>query len=94
MAAKVTRLRTRRHGLCAAEAFLDTIGSPNTRRAYAIAIVKTVDALDEPGPIGRSRALELPARRGRQMAAAGALAQRNYSSSTSKTWTRRADAPR
>ena len=51
---------------CAAEAFLDTIGSPNTRRAYAIAIVKTVDALDEPGPIGRSRALELPARRGRQ----------------------------
>lgn len=69
MAAKVTRLRTRRHGLCAAEAFLDTIGSPNTRRAYAIAIVKTVDALDEPGPIGRSRALELPARRGRQMAA-------------------------
>lgn len=66
MAAKVTRLRTRRHGLCAAEAFLDTIGSPNTRRAYAIAIVKTVDALDEPGPIGRSRALELPARRGRQ----------------------------
>ncbi|MGF6889648.1 integrase/recombinase XerC [Nocardia sp. GAS34] len=63
MAAKVTRLRTppARTLRCAAEAFLDTIGSPNTRRAYAIAIVKTVAALDGPGPdglLGRSRALD------------------------------------
>ncbi|WP_196054586.1 hypothetical protein [Nocardia aurantiaca] len=67
MAAKVTRLRTppARTLRTAAEAFLDTIGSPNTRRAYGIAIVKTVDALDGPGPgpgpdglIGRSRALD------------------------------------
>ncbi|MFJ1455603.1 site-specific integrase [Nocardia sp. N2S4-5] len=62
MAAKVTRLRTppARTLRSAAEAFLDTIGSPNTRDAYGIAIVKTVDALDGPGPdglIGRSRAL-------------------------------------
>ncbi|WP_067840695.1 hypothetical protein [Nocardia lijiangensis] len=48
MAAKVTRLRTppSRTLRSAAEAFLDTIGSANTRRAYGIAIVKTVDALD------------------------------------------------
>ncbi|BDT96931.1 hypothetical protein IFM12275_69070 (plasmid) [Nocardia sputorum] len=63
MAAKVTRLPTppARTLRSAAEAFLDTIGSPNTRRAYGIAIVKTVDALDGPGPdglIGRSRALD------------------------------------
>ncbi|MFJ9370587.1 hypothetical protein ACIRRA_40050 [Nocardia sp. NPDC101769] len=35
-----------------AEAFLDTIGSPNTRRAYTIAIVKTVDRLDGHDPDG------------------------------------------
>lgn len=63
MAAKVTRLRTAppaRTLRSAAEAFLDTIGSANTRRAYGIAIVKTVDALDDrpDGLIGASRALD------------------------------------
>ncbi|AWZ23038.1 site-specific integrase [Rhodococcus ruber] len=63
MAAKVTRLRTAptRTLRTAAEAFLDTIGSANTRRAYGIAIVKTVDAIDGRGPdglIGASRALD------------------------------------
>ncbi|MFD6358174.1 tyrosine-type recombinase/integrase [Nocardia tengchongensis] len=63
MAAKVTRLRTAptRTLRTAAEAFLDTIGSANTRRAYGIAIVKTVDAIDGRGPdglIGPSRALD------------------------------------
>ncbi|MEU4317121.1 site-specific integrase [Nocardia sp. NPDC024068] len=64
MAAKVTRLRTAppaRTLRTAAEAFLDTIGSANTRRAYGIAIVKTVDQLDGRGPdglIGHSRALD------------------------------------
>ncbi|BDU06675.1 hypothetical protein [Nocardia cyriacigeorgica] len=63
MAAKVTRLRipptcTLRS---AAEAFLDTIGPANTRRAYGIAIVKTVDQLDgrDPDAVpGHSRALD------------------------------------
>ncbi|MBF6203957.1 MULTISPECIES: site-specific integrase [Nocardia] len=64
MAAKVTRLRTAlpaRTLRTAADAFLDTIGSANTRRAYGIAIVKTVDQLDGRGPdglIGHSRALD------------------------------------
>ncbi len=46
MEAKVTRLRTppARTLRSAAEAYLDTIGSANTLRAYGIAIVKTVDA--------------------------------------------------
>ncbi|MFD4427975.1 hypothetical protein [Nocardia sp. NPDC058497] len=63
MAASVTRIQTAAprtvHG--SPEAFLDTIGAPNTRRAYGIAIVKTVDALDGPGPDGvrgPSRALD------------------------------------
>lgn len=63
MAAEVTRLRTApTRTLCTdAEAFLDTIGSANTRRAYGIAIVKTVDQLDGRGPdglIGAGRALD------------------------------------
>lgn len=63
MAAKVTRLRTAptRTLRTAAEAFLDTIGSANTRRAYGIAIVKAVDKLDGRAPdglIGPSRALD------------------------------------
>ncbi len=63
MAASVTRLPTppARTLRAAAEAFLDTIGSANTRRAYGIAIVKTVDALDGRGPdalIAASRALD------------------------------------
>lgn len=63
MAAEVTRLRTAptRTLRTAAEAFLDTIGSANTRRCYGIAIVKTVDAIDGRGPdglIGASRALD------------------------------------
>ncbi|MFD0360190.1 hypothetical protein ACFQZZ_01855 [Nocardia sp. GCM10030253] len=54
MAGTVTRIlavppRTVR---AAAQAFLDTIGSPNTRRAYTIAIVKTADRLDGRGPDG------------------------------------------
>ncbi|WP_245669431.1 hypothetical protein [Nocardia speluncae] len=55
MAAKVTRLRTAppaRTLRTAAEAFLDTIGSANTRRAYGIAIVKPVDAIDGRAPTG------------------------------------------
>ncbi|WP_211246455.1 hypothetical protein [Amycolatopsis taiwanensis] len=35
-----------------AEAFLDTIGPGNTRRAYGIAVVKTVDQLDGRDPDG------------------------------------------
>jgi len=63
MAAKVTRLHTppARTLRSAAEAFLDTIGSANTRRAYGIAIVKTVDQLDGHGPdglVGPSRTLD------------------------------------
>ncbi|QDQ92529.1 site-specific integrase [Rhodococcus sp. WB9] len=64
MAAKVTRLCTAlpaRTLRSAAEAFLDTVGSANTRRAYGIAIVKTADQLDGPGPgglVGASRALD------------------------------------
>jgi hypothetical protein len=63
MAAKVTRLRTAptRTLRTATEAFLDTIGSANTRRSYGIAIVKTVDQIDgrgDDGPIGHSRALD------------------------------------
>ncbi|MGK8491630.1 hypothetical protein [Nocardia asiatica] len=62
MPAKVTRLRTApaRTLPTAAEAFLDTIGSANTRRSYSIAIVKTVDAIDGRDPdglIGQSRPL-------------------------------------
>ncbi|MGY0498968.1 hypothetical protein ACWZHB_10775 [Nocardia sp. FBN12] len=63
MAAKVTRLRTApaRTLRTAAEAFLDTIGSANTRRSYGVAIVKTVDAIEgrgSDGLIGHSRALD------------------------------------
>ncbi|MEU2253819.1 hypothetical protein ABZ540_11665 [Nocardia xishanensis] len=64
MTAKVTRLRTvppARTLRPGAEAFLDTIGSANTRRAYGIAIVKTVEQLDGRGPdglLGTSPALE------------------------------------
>ncbi|MGO4615712.1 tyrosine-type recombinase/integrase [Nocardia sp. 2YAB30] len=52
MAATVHRIHTPapRTLRSAAEAFLDTIGSSNTRRSYSIAIVKTVDQLD-----GRAR---------------------------------------
>jgi hypothetical protein len=54
MAGTVTRIRTvpPRTVQSAAEAFLDTIGSPNTRRTYTIAIVKTTDRLDGRGPQG------------------------------------------
>jgi hypothetical protein len=63
MAATVTRIHTAapRTLRGSAEAFLVAIGSGNTRRAYGIAVVKTVDALDGrgrdrlPGP---SRALD------------------------------------
>ncbi|MDE1675506.1 hypothetical protein [Nocardia gipuzkoensis] len=63
MAAKVTQLRTAptRTLRTAADAFLDTIGPANTRRAYGIAIVKTVDAIDgrgHDGLIGASRSLD------------------------------------
>lgn len=63
MAARVTRLRTAppaRTLRTAAEAFLDTIGSANTRRAYGIAVVKTVDQLDarHDGLTAASRALD------------------------------------
>ncbi|MEH6796733.1 MAG: tyrosine-type recombinase/integrase [Rhodococcus sp. (in: high G+C Gram-positive bacteria)] len=64
MAANVTRLRPAppvRTLRLAADAFLDTIGSANTRRAYGIAIVKTVDQLDgrgDDGLIGPSRNLD------------------------------------
>ncbi|WP_245664403.1 hypothetical protein [Nocardia grenadensis] len=48
MSATVTRIHTAapRTLRGSAEAFLDTLGSGNTRRAYGIAIVKTVDQLD------------------------------------------------
>lgn len=54
MASAVTRLRAAppRTVRSAAEAYLDTIGSPNTRRAYTIAIVKTADRLERRGPDG------------------------------------------
>ncbi|WP_067860926.1 tyrosine-type recombinase/integrase [Nocardia shimofusensis] len=63
MAARVTRLRTAppaRTLRTAAEAFLDTIGPANTRRAYGIAVVKTVDQLDarHDGLTAASRALD------------------------------------
>ncbi|PFW98403.1 Tyrosine recombinase XerD [Nocardia farcinica] len=63
MATRVTRLRTApptRTLRSAADAFLDTIGRANTRRAYGIAIVKTVDQLDgrPEGLIAASRALD------------------------------------
>ncbi|MGW4330729.1 tyrosine-type recombinase/integrase [Nocardia sp. NPDC004573] len=63
MAARVTRLRTvppARTLRTAAEEFLDTIGSANTRRAYGIAVVKTVDQLDarHDGLTAASRALD------------------------------------
>ncbi|WP_246350450.1 tyrosine-type recombinase/integrase [Nocardia barduliensis] len=63
MAANVARLPTApptRTLRSAADVFLDTIGSANTRRAYGIAIVKTVDALDgrPDGILGPSRALD------------------------------------
>ncbi|WP_231390452.1 site-specific integrase [Nocardia sp. CNY236] len=62
MAGTVTRIRAvpPRTVRSAAQAFLDTIGSPNTRRAYTIAVVKTADELDGRGPDGllaASRAL-------------------------------------
>ncbi|MEU2253812.1 site-specific integrase [Nocardia xishanensis] len=54
MAGTVTRIRAvpPRTVRSAAEAFLDTIRSPNTRRAYTIAIVKTTDQIDGRGPDG------------------------------------------
>ena len=53
-AATVTRIHTAapRTLRASAEDFLDTIRSPNTRRAYSIAIVKTVDHLDGHAPDG------------------------------------------
>ncbi|WP_175584487.1 hypothetical protein [Nocardia cyriacigeorgica] len=52
MAGTVTRIRAMppRTVRSAAEAFVDTIRSPNTRRAYTIAIVKTADQIDGRGP--------------------------------------------
>ncbi|MGW4720459.1 tyrosine-type recombinase/integrase [Nocardia sp. NPDC004260] len=54
MAATVTRIHTAapRTLRGSAEAFLDTLKPGNTRRAYSIAVVKTVDQLDgrSPGP--------------------------------------------
>src|SRR5690348_1240376 len=63
MVASVTRIRTAapRTLRGSAEAFLDTVGPDNTRRAYGIAVVKTVDALEGRGPDGlpgHSRALD------------------------------------
>ncbi|WP_433685442.1 tyrosine-type recombinase/integrase [Nocardia sp. CA-119907] len=63
MAATVTRIHTAapRTLRGSAEAFLDTIGPGNTRRAYGIAVVKTVDQLYGRGPDGLpgpSRALD------------------------------------
>ncbi|MFF3573005.1 tyrosine-type recombinase/integrase [Nocardia jiangxiensis] len=63
MAATVTRIHTAapRTLRGSAEAFLDTLGPGNTRRAYGIAVVKTVDQLDGRGPgelPGPSRALD------------------------------------
>ncbi|MFF0632982.1 tyrosine-type recombinase/integrase [Nocardia sp. NPDC004151] len=54
MAGTATRIRAvpPRTVRAAAQAFLDTIGSPNTRRAYTIAVVKTADRLDSFGPDG------------------------------------------
>lgn len=53
MAATVHRIRAigPRTVRAASEEFLDTIGSPNTRRSYSIAVVKVADRLDghEPG---------------------------------------------
>ncbi|MFE4457995.1 site-specific integrase, partial [Nocardia tengchongensis] len=63
MAASVTHIRAQpaRTLRASADAFLDTIGPVNTRRAYGIAVVKTVDQLDGRGPDGLpgpSRALD------------------------------------
>ncbi|MGW5754424.1 tyrosine-type recombinase/integrase [Nocardia rhamnosiphila] len=63
MAATVTQIHTAASRTLrgSAEAFLDTLGAGNTRRAYGIAVVKTVDALDgrdRGGVYGPSRALE------------------------------------
>ncbi|WP_245551178.1 site-specific integrase [Nocardia niigatensis] len=63
MAATVTRIHTAapRTLRGSAEAFLDTLGPGNTRRAYGIAVVKTVDHLDSRDPDGLpgpSRALD------------------------------------
>ncbi|MGV9668746.1 hypothetical protein [Nocardia niigatensis] len=54
MAATVTRIHTAapRTLRGSAEAFLDTLGPGNTRRAYGIAVVKTVDHLDSRDPDG------------------------------------------
>ncbi len=54
MAATVTRIHTAapRTLRGSAEAFLDSIGPGNTRRAYGIAVVKTVDQLDGRSPDG------------------------------------------
>lgn len=48
MAGTVTRIRVvpSRTVRAAAQAFLDTLGSPNTRRACTIAVAKTADRLD------------------------------------------------
>ncbi|MBU3067822.1 hypothetical protein KO481_40700 [Nocardia sp. NEAU-G5] len=63
IAASVTRIRSHptRTLRASAEAFLDTLGPGNPRRAYGIAVVKTVDQLDGRGLDGLSspsRALE------------------------------------
>lgn len=63
MAATVHRIHTPapRTLRSTAEAFLDTIRSSSTRRAYSIAILKTVDQLDGRAPDGLlapSRALD------------------------------------
>ncbi|MEU1522664.1 hypothetical protein ABZ413_10735 [Nocardia rhamnosiphila] len=58
---RITGTATPRTLRGSAEAFLDTIGPGNTRRAYGIAVVKTVDRLDgrvSDGPPGPSRALD------------------------------------
>lgn len=57
MAGTVRRIRTAapRTVRASAEEFLDTVRSPNTRRAYGIAIVKTADRID--GALPSSRAL-------------------------------------
>lgn len=64
MAASVTGIRTppARTLRSSAEAFLDTLSHGNTRRAYGIAVVKTVDQLDGRDPDGLpgpSQALDL-----------------------------------
>ncbi|WP_228830557.1 hypothetical protein [Nocardia beijingensis] len=54
MAATVTRIHTAASRTLrgSAEAFLDTLGHGNTRRAYGIEVVKTVDQIDGRDPDG------------------------------------------